>query len=336
MARHFWSYVSTGLAVLVLVAAAARDVHNDADSLPGWMGTDYQPPHVDRVEDRDRYMEVLNADARIFLWHGFLTPEEADHIRDVAEKRLERSGVVDGKGGSEVSQIRTSFGTFLERGEDEIIERVEARIAKWSLMPVANGEGLQVLRYQHGQKYDAHWDYFFDDVNTKNGGNRYSTVLMYLEDTEEGGETVFPQIPAPGGTNKGFSDCAKHHLAARPKKGDAVMFHSMRPDGKLERRSMHTACPVLKGIKWSAAKWIHQSHYNMGDKFDLKPEAPLGRGECKDVNEMCSVWAAQGECTNNPAYMVGNSQRPGNCLLSCKRCDVLHSGKTEEAHDPQE
>jgi hypothetical protein len=52
-----------------------------------------------------------------------------------------------------------------------------------------------------------------------NGGNRYATVLMYLADTEEGGETVFPNIPAPGGVNEGFSECAKYHLAAKPVKG---------------------------------------------------------------------------------------------------------------------
>lgn len=34
---------------------------------------------------------------------------------------------------------------------------VEERIARWSLLPVGNGEGLQVLRYGLGQKYDAHW-----------------------------------------------------------------------------------------------------------------------------------------------------------------------------------
>ena len=39
----------------------------------------------------------------------------------------------------------------------------------------------------------AHWDYFFHKEGTTNGGNRYATVLMYLVDTEEGGETVFPK-----------------------------------------------------------------------------------------------------------------------------------------------
>jgi 2OG-Fe(II) oxygenase superfamily len=97
---------------------------------------------------------------------------------------------------------------------------IEDRIARWTLLPVGNGEGLQVLRYEHDQKYDAHWDYFFHKEGTANGGNRMATVLMYLADTEEGGETVFPNIPAPGGVNEGFSECAKYHLAAKPVKGD--------------------------------------------------------------------------------------------------------------------
>lgn len=32
-------------------------------------------------------------------------------------------------------------------------------------------------------------DYFFDDANVANGGNRWATILMYLTTPEEGGET---------------------------------------------------------------------------------------------------------------------------------------------------
>ena len=55
-------------------------------------------------------------------------------------------------------------------------------------------EGLQVLRYVDGQKYEPHYDYFHDAVNTKieNGGQRVVTLLMYLSTPKEGGETVFP------------------------------------------------------------------------------------------------------------------------------------------------
>lgn len=71
---------------------------------------------------------------------------------------------------------------------------IERRLSEWTLTSPGHGEGLQVLRYRKAQKYDAHWDYFFDEVNSKNGGNRYATVLMYLEAADEGGETVFPKV----------------------------------------------------------------------------------------------------------------------------------------------
>ena len=101
-------------------------------------------------------------------------------------------------------------------------------------------------------------------------------MLTFLNDVDKGGETVFPKVPAPGGTNgPEFTECARHHLAARPKKGDAVMFHSMTPNGTLEERSMHTACPVVRGVKWSMPKWIHTSHYEMGDKYDRELQDQL-------------------------------------------------------------
>jgi hypothetical protein len=36
---------------------------------------------------------------------------------------------------------------------------------------------------------------------------------------------TFPLIPAPGGENKGFSECARYHLAAKPRKGDGEHLH---------------------------------------------------------------------------------------------------------------
>ncbi|KAG2489490.1 hypothetical protein HYH03_011943 [Edaphochlamys debaryana] len=307
------------------------------------MGSDFKPDIVepDVLRMRTSKMKVLDADARIFLYENFLTDEEADHIVKISTPRLERSGVVATDGASEESNIRTSFGVFLERGEDPIVKRIEARIAAWTLMPEGNGEGLQVLRYNHDQKYDAHWDYFFHKDGITNGGNRYATVLTYLVDTEEGGETVFPNIPAPGGENVGFSECARYHLAAKPKKGTAILFHSIKPTGELEKKSLHTACPVIKGVKWSMAKWIHVGHYAMGNEaaetIEQHPQPKVRSQDlppgCEDSDEMCENWAAAGECERNPTFMIGTRSRPGRCIASCKRCDLVSDTGAERTQD---
>lgn len=89
-------------------------------------------------------------------------------------------------------RIRTSSGAFLKRGQDGLIQQIEAKIAKFSGIPAENGEGLQILDYEASEKYEAHFDYFHDQINQIDGGQRLATMLMYLSDVEEGGETVFP------------------------------------------------------------------------------------------------------------------------------------------------
>ena len=55
-----------------------------------------------------------------------------------------------------------------------------------------NGESIQILHYQNGEKYEPHYDYFHDKNNQALGGHRIATVLMYLSNVEKGGETIFP------------------------------------------------------------------------------------------------------------------------------------------------
>ncbi|KAK6130386.1 hypothetical protein DH2020_035891 [Rehmannia glutinosa] len=117
-----------------------------------------------------------------------------------AKSELKRSAVADNVSGkSKLSEVRTSSGMFIRKGKDPIVAGIEDKIATWTFLPKENGEDIQVLRYEPGQKYDPHYDYFTDKVNIARGGHRIATVLMYLTDVEKGGETVFPsaefQIP---------------------------------------------------------------------------------------------------------------------------------------------
>lgn len=218
-------------------------------------------------ERRNQWVEILSWEPRAFLYHNFLSKEECEYLINLAQPHMKKSTVVDSKTGrSKDSRVRTSSGMFLRRGQDKIIRAIEKRIADFTFIPVEHGEGLQVLHYEEGQKYEPHFDYFIDEFNTKNGGQRIATVLMYLSDVEEGGETVFPAAKGnfsslPGWD--GLSECAKRGLSVKPKMGDALLFWSMRPDATLDPSSLHGGCPVIKGNKWSSTKWIHVGEYKI-------------------------------------------------------------------------
>uniref|UniRef100_A0A2P2IV07 procollagen-proline 4-dioxygenase n=1 Tax=Rhizophora mucronata TaxID=61149 RepID=A0A2P2IV07_RHIMU len=256
---------------------------------------------------------------RAFVYEGFLTDLECDHMISLAKSELKRSAVADNMSGkSTLSEVRTSSGMFIPKGKDPIIAGIEEKISLWTFLPKDNGEDIQVLRYEHGQKYDPHYDYFVDNVNIARGGHRLATVLMYLTDVAKGGETVFPSAEetsrrrAPA-TDESLSECAKKGIAVKPRRGDALLFFSLHPNAIPDPSSLHAGCPVIEGEKWSATKWIHV------DSFDKNLDTSSG-GNCTDLNDSCKRWAILGECTKNPEYMVGSPELPGYCRRSCRVC----------------
>ncbi|KAL5722470.1 procollagen-proline 4-dioxygenase [Ranunculus cassubicifolius] len=268
-------------------------------------GTGYDPTRVTQ----------LSWHPRAFLHENFLSNEECDHLINLAKDKLEVSMVADNESGKSIkSEVRTSSGMFLNKNQDEIVQRIEERIAAWTFLPPENGEAIQILHYENGQKYEPHYDYFHDKANQELGGHRVATVLMYLSDIAKGGETVFPNSEGKDAQPKDdtWSECAQKGYAVKPRKGDALLFFSLHPDANTDPSSLHGSCPVIEGEKWSATKWIHVRSF----------EAPVraGENECVDENVGCPAWAVAGECEKNPVYMVGAKGNLGYCRKSCKVC----------------
>ncbi|XP_042463435.1 probable prolyl 4-hydroxylase 7 [Zingiber officinale] len=255
---------------------------------------------------------------RAFLYKGFLSYEECEHLVALAKDKLEKSMVADNESGeSMMSEVRTSSGMFLEKRQDETIARIEQRISTWTFLPEENGEAMQVLHYEHGEKYEPHFDYFHDKINQQLGGHRVATVLMYLSDVRKGGETVFPDSEGKLSQLKddSWSDCAKNGYAVKPQKGDALLFFSLHPNATTDPKSLHGGCPVIEGEKWSATKWIHVASF--------ESQEVNGSGTaCEDANVLCPKWAAVGECTKNHLYMVGSKDSLGFCRKSCNVCTL--------------
>ena len=97
-----------------------------------------------------------------------MSAQECDEFLEIAEPRVRRSTVIDSvTGESKVDPIRTSEQTFLPRGKFPIVSRVEERLARITMLPAYHGEDMQVLKYQPGQKYDAHHD--VGELSSKSG-----------------------------------------------------------------------------------------------------------------------------------------------------------------------
>ncbi|CAN0897866.1 Prolyl 4-hydroxylase 1 [Linum grandiflorum] len=212
--------------------------------------------------------EVISWSPRIIVLHNFLSMEECDYLRALARPRLEVSTVVDRKTGKgKKSNRRTSYGMFLSSAESvyPLVKAIEKRIAVYSQVPPENGSHLQPLRYEKEQFYKPHHDYFSDTFHIQRGSQRVATMLMYLNDNVQGGETYFPSVIVTSSRTfqAGSGECTcggsvMKGLSVKPVKGAAVLFWSMGLDGELDPKSVHGGCEVLSGEKWSATKWMRE------------------------------------------------------------------------------
>lgn len=63
----------------------------------------------------DAWIETMSWKPRAYVYHGFLSNEECDHIINLATPRIARSSVINFDGSTNpADDIRTSYGTFLE------------------------------------------------------------------------------------------------------------------------------------------------------------------------------------------------------------------------------
>ncbi len=189
------------------------------------------------------------AHPRVVVLGGLLSDNECDALMAQASARLVRSETVEtASGGSEVNAARTSDGMFFERGESDVISRVEQRIADLLQWPLINGEGLQILRYRPGAEYKPHHDYF-DPIHSgtakilERGGQRVGTLVMYLNTPDGGGATTFPDVG----------------LSVAPIKGNAVFFSYDR--AHVSTKTLHGGAPVTAGEKWVATKWLREREF---------------------------------------------------------------------------
>ena len=183
-------------------------------------------------------------------FENVFTDDECKQIIDLAKPKLVRSTT---GANPNIDKERTSSQVWLERTALPCIERCSKQVEKLTGLPVEHQEEWQVLRYEPGQQYTAHFDAcnkeeqkynecVANEVN-EGWGKRAYTFFIYLNDVDGGGETNFPLL------QKSFT----------PQKGKAILWHNLTDDqSESHPYSKHAGLPVKRGVKWAINVWVRQ------------------------------------------------------------------------------
>jgi prolyl 4-hydroxylase len=196
--------------------------------------------------------EVLSAAPRVEVYRSLLTAEECAYLVVAGGPSLQPSVVVDPQSGRLIPHpIRTSDNTqFGVYAEDLVVNAINRRIAAVSGTAAEQGEPLQLLRYRPGGEYRAHMDALPGEPN-----QRILTVIVYLNDGYQGGETTF----------------VRRNLSFRGRPGDAILFANVTSDGRPDPEAQHAGLPVTKGTKLIATRWIRGARFTFPAPNALLP-----------------------------------------------------------------
>lgn len=194
-----------------------------------------------------RSIRVLSTAPDIRAIDGFATTAECAWLIGLARGSLRRAKIYrkDAEGFTEAGTRTNSEADYTIGNADLVLRLMVERIAKAAGASPRSFEVAKLLHYEPGQYFAPHCD--FQEPSTpalarevERRGQRVGTVLVYLNDDYDGGETDFPRIGL------------RHRAAA----GDALLFRNVQPSGALDYDTLHAGVAPTRGVKWVLSQWM--------------------------------------------------------------------------------
>lgn len=186
---------------------------------------------------------VPNMTLELFSCRAFLPPALCGKLIERIDTHRRPSTIADPNGDD---YFRTSETCDLDIAWPESVE-LEERLNAISGIDPQHGEALQGQRYDVGQEFKAHTDYFDPwgqdyDRFCSVAGQRSWTFMIYLNNVASGGGTRFKQI------GKTF----------QPETGRLLAWNNRLPDGQINPATLHHGMKVRSGIKYVITKWYRE------------------------------------------------------------------------------
>ena len=181
---------------------------------------------------------------QIYLQKNFLSKEECKKAIEYMDTELHPSAVSNEEDRLMISEYRTSMTCNFSPHLTPLGADLTIKIGNYMNLDPFLGESIQGQKYEEGEFYKAHWDYYHPlsaEYHTycQWMGQRTWTFMIYLNDVEEGGETYFKFL----------------NLKVKPEPGLAIFWNNLYSFGWPNFKTMHEALPPIKGKKYILTKW---------------------------------------------------------------------------------
>ncbi|MXP25833.1 2OG-Fe(II) oxygenase [Altererythrobacter indicus] len=193
-----------------------------------------------RLTSNPNVYRVPNDQIELFAVGDFLDEKECERLIEMIDRVAKPSATFEDR---KRSSFRTSYSGNVNP-HDPFIKRIQRRFDDLLGIEPAFGETMQGQRYQPGQEFRTHCDWFYPEgdywpAEEKRGGQRSITAMVFLNDVEEGGATDFPHLG----------------LSIAPQQGALLIWNNADRKGVPTTWTAHAGTPVIKGVKYIITKW---------------------------------------------------------------------------------
>jgi prolyl 4-hydroxylase len=213
----------------------------------------------DRLKRMPNTLQIPANGLDLFVVRDFLSPGEcAQLIEKIDQDRVPSTLAAP----TDDPEFRTSESCNL-RLTDRINMVVETKINALTGIPPRQGETIQGQRYDIGQQFKPHHDFFRPDKpyfqdQQKSGGQRTWTGMVFLNEPEAGGQTFFPQA----------------NVRVTPRTGNLLLWNNLDEFGEPNTYSLHAGMPVEAGVKYIITKWYREREWAWWGQNQAKPARP--------------------------------------------------------------
>ena len=206
--------------------------------------------------------KIEHPNVLLYIIDDFLEPHLCKELCENIHKNNRRSTITNEN--EPDKEYRTSKTCDFDITQP-MIKQVDTQICAYMGIPTERSESIQGQYYEVGNQFKQHTDWF-DPYNTaewntygKDMGQRTWTFMIYLNDVEEGGETNFPKLD----------------LTISPKRGRAVVWFNIHPDGRGHPDTLHSGTPVIRGEKYIITKWFRtRGILNVPYQLNVRQQIP--------------------------------------------------------------